>query len=433
MGALSRTGLFCLALWGASGMAAQAGMPSRDLIAVATAAPEENRWRVPAGIHRGRFRIDREGAEVICEPGAVLDAEGHGNGLTIAATKVRVSDCTLRNWGKDLTAMDAGVFIEKGATGTTLRNNQLSGPGFGVWVDGTAKVTISGNRIRGDTSLRSQDRGNGIHLYAVTGARVTGNQVRETRDGIYIDTSNGNRLEGNVLEDLRYGIHYMFSHDNKVVGNITRRTRTGYALMQSRALWVEGNCSEEDQNYGILMNYITYSTLRGNRIHGVRRGATGDAMISGAEGKALFVYNSLYNDITDNRFEQSTLGIHLTAGSEDNQLSGNRFIGNQQQVKYVATRTQEWSRQGRGNYWSDYLGWDRDGDGIGDVPYQPNDDLDRLLWLYPQARLLMSSPSVSLLRWAQSAFPVTRSPGVRDSHPLMTVGETAVEICHDSD
>jgi len=34
-------------------------------------------------------------------------------------------------------------------------------------------------------------------------------------------------------------------------------------------------------------------------------------------------------------------------------------------------------------------------------------------------RLLMNSPSIEVLRWVQRAFPVVKSPGVRDSHPLM--------------
>ena len=76
---------------------------------------------------------------------------------------------------------------------------------------------------------------------------------------------------------------------------------------------------------------------------------------------------------------------------------------------------------GRGNYWSDYLGWDRNDDGVGDVAYEPNDNVDRLLWLYPQVRLLMNSPSIELLRWVQRAFPVIKSPGVQDSYPLMRV------------
>ena len=377
------------------------------------------RWTLPAGEHRGNFRIDHP-MHLHCEAGATLDAQGAGNALTIGAPGVTVEGCTLLDWGRNLTEMNSAVFVETGASGATIRDNRLAGPGFGIWVDGTRDVSLIGNRIVGDTGVRSQDRGNGIHLYAVKGARVVGNHVRDSRDGIYIDTSHGNHLEGNVLEDLRYGVHYMFANDNSVIGNVTRRTRTGFALMQSRKLTVVGNRSEQDRNYGILMNYITYSTITDNVVSDVQSGDTGgDAMIQGGEGKALFIYNSLFNRIENNRFERSALGIHLTAGSEDNRIAGNAFVGNRQQVKYVASRTQEWSADGRGNYWSDYLGWDRNDDGLGDVAYEPNDNVDRLLWLYPQVRLLMNSPSIEVLRWVQRAFPVVKAPGVQDSHPLM--------------
>ena len=382
----------------------------------------EAHWRLPAGEYRGQFRIEAS-LTLSCEAGAVLDAEGEGNALTIAAPDVTVQGCTLTNWGNNLTQLNAAVFIQREATRARVQANRMQGPASGIWVDGTSNVSLLENVIEGDPQIRSQDRGNGIHLYAVHGARVIGNRVRHARDGIYIDTSNGNSLEGNRLEDLRYGIHYMFSNDNRVVGNLTRRTRTGYALMQSRKLTVIGNRSEQDQNYGILMNYITYSTLTDNLVTGVRDGGSGEDMAmtasSGSEGKALFIYNSLFNRIERNRFEHSTLGIHLTAGSEDNRISDNAFINNRQQVKYVASRRQEWSVEGRGNYWSDYLGWDRNDDGLGEVAYEPNDNVDRLLWLYPQVRLLMNSPGIEVLRWAQRAFPIIKSPGVQDSHPLM--------------
>ncbi|WP_415755904.1 nitrous oxide reductase family maturation protein NosD [Pseudomonas leptonychotis] len=378
----------------------------------------DKRWRLPAGHYQGSFSVDAP-MHLRCDPGAVLQGQEQGNGLLISAPEVTIEGCTLLDWGRDMTAMNAAVFIQPKARGAVIKNNHLQGAGFGIWVDGTADVSLLGNRIQGDTQVRSQDRGNGIHLFSVRGAKVIGNQVRDTRDGIYIDTSNHNLLEGNLLEDLRYGVHYMFSNDNQVLNNTTRRTRTGFALMQSRKLTVIGNRSEQDENYGILMNYITYSTLRDNVVTDVRSGSTGDSMISGAEGKALFIYNSLFNSIEHNHFERSALGIHLTAGSEDNRISGNAFVDNRQQVKYVAVRTQEWSVEGRGNYWSDYLGWDRNEDGLGDIAYEPNDNVDRLLWLYPQVRLLMNSPSIELLRWVQRAFPVIKSPGVQDSHPLM--------------
>ena len=378
----------------------------------------EQRWHLPAGEYRGSFSVDQP-MHIVCAPGAVFQALGQGNGVIVSAPDVSIEGCTFLDWGHDLTAMNSAVFLQPKARGAVIRGNRMQGQGFGIWVDSTRDVSLIDNRIQGDPQMRSQDRGNGIHLYAVRGARVIGNHVRDARDGIYIDTSNGNLLQGNTLVDLRYGVHYMFANDNQVLDNITRRTRTGYALMQSRKLTVTGNRSEQDQNYGILMNYITYSTLRDNFVTDVRDGSTGDTMIAGAEGKALFIYNSLFNSIEHNHFERSAVGIHLTAGSEDNRIADNAFIGNQRQVKYVATRLQEWSLDGRGNYWSDYLGWDRNNDGLGDIAYEPNDNVDRLLWLYPQVRLLMNSPGIELLRWVQRAFPVMKSPGVMDSHPLM--------------
>ena len=391
----------------------------RPLTDLPLLAEGDNRWSLPAGEYVGNFRIDQP-LQLRCEPGAVLSAAGQGNALSIGASDVLVENCDVRDWGHNLTDMDSGIFIESGARNVTLRNNRLRGVGFGIWADRSENVRILDNQIHGEPAVRSQDRGNGIHLFIVKGAVVAGNQVRETRDGIYIETSNGNRIENNLLEDLRYGIHYMFSNDNHVTGNITRRTRTGYALMQSRKLTVIGNRSEHDRNYGMLMNYIPYSTIKDNFVTDVQAGDTGgDSMIQGGEGKALFIYNSLFNVIEHNHFEHSNLGIHLTAGSEDNRIVDNAFVGNEQQVKYVAVRTQEWSADGRGNYWSDYLGWDRNDDGLGDVPYEPNDNVDRLLWMYPQVRLLMNSPGIELLRWVQRAFPVLKSPGVQDSFPLM--------------
>ena len=124
-----------------------------------------------------------------------------------------------------------------------------------------------------------------------------------------------------MLHDLRYGIHYMYSYNNRVINNHTYNTRTGYALMQSKYLTVLNNTSEHDRNYGMLLNFITHSTLAHNRISAVQEGAgymTGGSSVLGAEGKAIFIYNSQFNDIHDNLFAGSDIGIHLTAGSEDN-------------------------------------------------------------------------------------------------------------------
>ena len=73
------------------------------------------------------------------------------------------------------------------------------------------------------------------------------------------------------------------------------------------------------------------------------------------------------------------------------------------------------------------LSLDLDGDGIADAAYRPNDIIDRVMWTAPQARLLMTSPAVEVIRWAQSRFPATLPGGVVDSAPLMAPPEPPAE------
>lgn len=368
------------------------------------------------GIYRGNFLL-KQSVSLKGEKGAILDAQGQDDGLRVSANDVVIDSLSIRNWGDDLTAMNAGIYVEKGADNVSIINNDMQGDTTGIWIDKNKGAKIINNRIQGNITMRSTDRGNGIHLSNATEAEVRGNEVWHTRDGIYIISSQDNILTENSLHDLRYGVHYMYSHSNTVSENETRHTRAGYALMQSRRLTVTDNVSLDSEDYGILLNFITQSTLENNRIDGVRQSEARN--VDGADGKGFFIYNSLGNTIRHNVVANAEIGIHLTAGSEGNTLSGNNFIHNQTQVKYVATRTQEWSENGQGNYWSNYLGWDMNNDNIGDNYFEPNDSVDKLFWTFPQAKILMDSPAVWLLRAIQRQFPVLKSPGVRDSFPLM--------------
>jgi len=356
------------------------------------------------------------------EPGAILDGNLTGDVLRIRAENVVIKGFRIENSGHDLTEMNAGIFVEASAVSVLIENNEFENNGFGVWLKACKAPKVLNNRVHGARKLRSQDRGNGIHLSSVTQGLIKGNEIWETRDGIYIESSNNNSLESNVMHDLRYGIHYMYSHSNRIIGNHSYNTRTGYALMQSTKLTVLNNESKQDRNYGMLLNYITYSEISNNRIIAVQGGTgyvSGGESVPGAEGKAIFIYNSQFNNVSNNLFSSSDIGIHLTAGSEDNKIFNNSFINNKVQVKYVANRTQDWVFDGRGNYWSDYLGWDINKDGIGDKYYEPNDAVDKLLWNYPMARVLLNSPVMETLRWVHEKFPVLKPQGVRDSAPLI--------------
>ncbi|MBO6512082.1 MAG: right-handed parallel beta-helix repeat-containing protein, partial [Roseibium sp.] len=144
----------------------------------------------------------------------------------------------------------------------------------------------------------------------------------------------------------------------------------------------------------------------------------GNQVFDGGE-KCLFMYNANKNTVTDNRFEGCPIGVHFTAGSAKNRFQGNAFIQNRTQVKYVGSRSLDWSTDGRGNFWSDHAAFDMNGDGYADTAYRPNDMVDQVLWTQPSAKLLIGSPAVQLLRWTQSQFPALLPGGIVDNAPLM--------------
>ena len=43
-----------------------------------------------------------------------------------------------------------------------------------------------------------------------------------------------------------------------------------------------------------------------------------------------------------------------------------------------------------------------------------------MLWTAPAAKVLINSPAVQVIRWAQAQFPALLPGGVIDSHPLMS-------------
>lgn len=357
------------------------------------------------GLHRGPVVVERP---LVLEgrPGAVVDGGGRGRVISVAAPGVVVRGLTVRNSGASLETADAGIFVDRTAEGALVENNRLEHNLFGVYIHGAARAMVRGNDIVGRRDLRMNERGNGVHLWNAPGVAVVGNDIRYGRDGIFVTTSKHNIFRDNRFRDLRFAIHYMYTNDSEISGNVSIGNHVGYALMYSHRLEIRGNRSEDDRDHGFMLNYTNRSRIVGNV---VRRGGT----------KGMFLYNSNRNEVVGNLFENCAIGIHFTAGSERNTIAGNAFIANRTQVKYVGTRWLEWSEDGRGNYWSDNPAFDLDGDGIADTPYRPNDLVDQMVWRHPLAKLLLSSPAVQVVRWAQEQFPALHPGGVVDSAPLM--------------
>ncbi|TDG14707.1 nitrous oxide reductase family maturation protein NosD [Seongchinamella unica] len=367
--------------------------------------------RLAPGRYRGPFTIARSVA-LVGDSDAVIEGDGSGTVITVDAPGVRIEGLTITGSGQTLATEDSGIFITAAGDGTVIAGNHLRDNLIGIYLKGPDRATVRDNLIEGLQDLRVNERGNGVQLWNTPGSVVEGNRIRYGRDGIFVTTSRDNRFAGNHFSDLRFAVHYMYTHDSAVTDNISTGNKVGYALMYSNRLVVHNNRSLGDSERGIFFNFTNESTIMGNIVAPWKDHSSSE--------KCVFVYNSNFNQLSGNDFRSCEIGIHFTAGSEDNAIWGNNFIGNRNQVKYVGTRELEWSSQQRGNYWSDHISFDLDGDGTANQAYRPNSVSDQILWRYPMAKLLMNSPLLQILQWAQSEFPALHPGGVTDSYPLMS-------------
>ncbi|MEF8703988.1 MAG: nitrous oxide reductase family maturation protein NosD [Candidatus Accumulibacter sp. UW26] len=327
-----------------------------------------------------------------------------GDTIRITATDVTIDGLIVSDSGDRLRDQNAGIYIFPGSHRAVVQNCDLTYNLFGLWIEKADDVRIERNLITGKRDYPSSQRGNGIQLYNTRRAQIIGNNISFVRDALYVDVSHDALFRGNRLHHSRYGTHYMNAYDNVWEDNDTWQNRGGLALMEVRRITVRNNRAWANSDHGIMLRTIQDSVVENNVVAGNQRG--------------FFIYDAEYNVVRGNAVIDNAVGVHLWAGSKNNEVDGNDFIANREQVRYVGARDLPWGSK-HGNYWSNYLGWDRNGDGVGDVPYEANDLVDRLSWQHPLMKLLLASPAVQTLRLVGQQFPLLRAPSVIDRQPRM--------------
>jgi parallel beta-helix repeat protein len=128
------------------------------------------------------------------------------------------------------TAFTVGVFLSK-RNGITLRNLRVTGYHYGMELDSSSNIEISGNVIEAN-------RGDGIFLNEVSYVNLTWNSVvSNLADGIFLYWySNSNDLSRNIIKDNNYRGIDLFSgcQNNTVIENdIISNNMTGIYLSAS--------------------------------------------------------------------------------------------------------------------------------------------------------------------------------------------------------
>ncbi len=402
-----------LALLAGMGTVGAAASGPGDLQGRIDAAPAGATVVVEGGRHRGPLVVAKP-LTLIGVGRPVIDGGGVGSVVTLEGEGVIFRGFEVRNSGRHVTEEAAGIEVR--GDRHRVEDNRVVDVYFGIHLADGAGNLVRGNVIAPGIG-RGDRPGHALSLWYQRGTRVEGNRVRAARDGIYLSFTEDLVVTANQVVGCRYGIHSMYSQDATVTHNLLARNLVGAALMYSERLVLSGNRIAEHRTgataYGVLLKDIGDLLLADNEILANRVGIYADGVPLAAAQRAVVRGNRIAGNETALALQSN---VRLLA-------HGNAIVENLTELRAEGaglSPENRWSEGGRGNYWGDYRGYDRDGDGIGDLPHRVAGALDGLVGRNPQARALLYTPAHDALEAAARLFPLfRRAPLAVDQHPLM--------------
>ena len=252
--------------------------------------------------------------------------------------------------------------------------------------------------------------GGGLTVVAVTADDVAiqnftiRNGFSEGESGIRIE--NGKKIQ---LQDIKvtnnfYGLSLHNSSGNTISSNTIINNCDGIILSDSSNNILSENNITANERFGVDLSVSSNNTIYRNSI-----------MFNNYEG--LTLYESFYNAIFGNNIVNNSKGISLYGwplGSSNNSIYHNNFINNTIQTYLYKAGINIWDDgyPSGGNYWSDYVGADANGDAIGDTPYiidENNTDRYPLMnpWTAPPSKFRVGD-----VIWSTEDLHVRSGPGL---------------------
>ena len=369
-------------------------------------APAGSTLKLPPGSYSGPVLVNKPlvidgGGEV------VVDGGGKGTVFVLEANSSTLRGLHLKNSGASHDSDDACLNVR--GDYNTIESLVISDCLFGIDLKQASENLVRGNKIS-SKPLSLGMRGDGLRLWYSMNNRIENNEVIDSRDMV-VWYSNGNVFRDNLGRRSRYSIHFMFANDNEVVGNRFYDNAVGVYLMYTERVHVRNNVISHATGatgMGIGFKESSDSIVEGNEIIYCAVGIGSDLSPFEPDTKIHF---------RNNRIAYNGIGIMFTSELGGNIASDNFFEGNLTHVMQAgrgASNLNVW----RGNYWDDYQGFDRNGDNVGDTPYELFAFADRIWIEIPPARFFKTSPAMEALDFLERLAPFS-SPDLmlRDDSP----------------
>ena len=383
-----RSGLWLLACFALPALSATPA-PLQPLI---DATPAGGTLRLEPGSYAGPATISRS---MTLEGGrhAVITGDGKSTVLSVATNGVTIRGLRLTGSGDSHDRIDAGLMLE--GDDHRIEDNEIDDVLFGIHLKQVNRSRIAGNRITGK-KLALGMRGDAIRVWYSRQNVIEGNRFTRARDLTFANSAD-NRIIGNQFTDGRYGMHIIFSPRLLIENNRLSHTGTGIIVLYSPDLVLRGNHVAHaltDGGGGIVFKESSDALVENNEVLHCAVGLKVDAPPQSVG--ALTVRN--------NRFAHNVIGLFFYGEEGGHRFSDNRFENNLSTVAISAPGAGS-ANVWRGNYWDEYQGFDRNGDGIGDTPHEVYLFADRIWMETPMATFFRNSPVLEMLDFLERLAP----------------------------
>ncbi len=396
----------------AFGVSAEAQHKSTDeILRLIDAAEPRAVVVVPPGVYQGNLVLDKP-IELDGQGLAILDGGGKGNVVELLAANITIRGFVIRNSGKTVSGEPCGVRAMAGPI--VIENNRFEDVLFGIDLRESPDSIIRDNVIHGK-DMELGRRGDGIRLWWSHNCIVERNEVNGLRDMVFWYSENLT-ISQNHVTNSRYGLHFMYSHNTILKENQLSANSVGIYLMYSNNIKMVRNSIVNNRGasgYGIGLKDCDGIIVENNDLLANRVGIYLDNSPSSVDSTGL---------VTGNMVAFNEIGLLATPITHDNTISHNVFIENEEQVSAHGggkLSRNHFSADGIGNFWSNYAGFDKDDNGIGDIAYEPRSLFRSLLAREPNLRIFLHSPAQQAIELTARAFPDLRpEPMFVDPAPL---------------
>ncbi len=377
-----------------------------ELARLVEAGPDEI-WLEPK-VYRTTLTIARK-LSLRGVKGSVIDGAGKGSVVRITADGVTLENVVVRGSGTSHVGED-GAVKAKGKD-VVVRHVAVEGSLFGVSFEQCERCVLEDSRIVGP-DLPASMRGDGVKLWEAHDSIVRRNHVERVRD-VVVWYSRRVRCEDNVVTASRYGTHFMYAHDGVARSSRLTDNVVGIFVMYSARLHVEGNVlagAHGAAGVGIGFKESDGVVVEANSILGNTAGIYLDRTPRSPEQPVRFARNIVAVNDLALRIHGPEKGIAFT---RNDFRSNGALVEVDGGVDALGIDVSE-------NHWSDYDGYDLDGDGFGDVAFVPKRLSSSLAEAHPAVRFLHGTVAMGMVDAIERAFPLfAAKPILVDTKPAM--------------